>query len=63
MKHFNDIAKLSVWARQWLINFNQTKTKFIVFFKEIEENNNERVYLDGEMLGTGVILPTRQHVT
>ena len=48
MKHVNDIAKLSAWAKQWLINFNPTKTKFIVFFEEIEEKKNERIYLDGE---------------
>ena len=29
-----DLNKLSVWSNQWLVSFNPTKTKYIIFSKK-----------------------------
>ena len=44
----NDLEKLSNWAKQWLVNFNPSKTKFILFSKKVNKPNLEPILLDGK---------------
>ena len=46
----SDLNKLSTWAKQWLVNFNPTKTKFMLFSKKLNITAYNQLYLDGEIL-------------
>ena len=46
----NDLNRLSVWAKQWLVNFNPSKTKFMVFSKKVTNTLYDPLYLDGKVL-------------
>ena len=40
-----DLSKLSVWSEQWLVNFNPTKTKYIIFSKRTENRQYPSLYI------------------
>jgi len=39
----NDLSCLSIWAKQWLVQFNPSKTQYIIFFKKVSETTISRV--------------------
>ena len=45
-----DLEKLSSWAKQWLVNFNPTKTKFLVFSKKLINQQYNPLFLDNKIL-------------
>ena len=45
-----DLERLSTWAKQWLVNFNPTKTKFLVFSKKLTNQHYNPLYLDNKVL-------------
>jgi len=47
----DDLVRLSSWAKQWLVNFNPLKTKFMVFSKKLHKIQYDPLFLDGKVLG------------
>ena len=45
-----DLETLSQWAKQWLVKFNPTKTKYLIFSKKLEHNTYNDLYLEGKAL-------------
>ena len=46
----SDLDKLARWASQWLVNFNPTKTKYLIFSKRTSIPIYPDLYLDGKKL-------------
>ena len=45
-----DLERLSNWAKQWLVQFNPTKTKYLIFSKKIERQEYQPLYLQNNNL-------------
>ena len=45
-----DLERLSRWASQWLVNFNPSKTKYLIFSKKALRPEYDDLYLDGKKL-------------
>ena len=45
-----DLNKLSVWSNQWLVSFNPTKTKYIIFSKKRMKIAHPPLYLGNQLL-------------
>ena len=45
-----DLTKLHNWSKQWLVNFNPTKTKYIVFSKKLHSPDYPPLQIGGEQL-------------
>ena len=45
-----DLTKLHNWSKQWLVNFNPTKTKYIIFSKKLQSPDYPHLYIGGEIL-------------
>ena len=39
-----DLTKLHTWSKQWLVNFNSSKTKYIFFSKKLNMPNYSSIY-------------------
>ena len=46
----NDLEKLNAWANSWLVTFNPTKTKYMIFSKKVVKTNYPPLILDGKTL-------------
>ena len=42
-----DLSKLDAWSKQWLVSFNPTKTKYIIFSKKKNKQNYPDLFLGG----------------
>ena len=45
-----DLERLSNWASQWLVQFNPTKTKYLIFSKKLERQQYQPLYLQNKEL-------------
>ena len=45
-----DLSKLDQWSKEWLVNFNPTKTKYIVFSKKVEKTDYPDLFIGGDKL-------------
>ena len=45
-----DLERLSSWATQWLVQFNPTKTKYLIFSKKLERRAYPPLYLQNKRL-------------
>ena len=45
-----DLSRLHVWSNQWLVKFNPTKTKYIIFSKKLQTLNYTDLYINNEKL-------------
>ncbi len=45
-----DLSRLHLWSKQWLVNFNPTKTKYIVFSKKVKRPNYPELFIGDEKL-------------
>ena len=45
-----DLQRLSDWASQWLVKFNPTKTKYLIFSKRLVRNDYGPLYLQNKEL-------------
>ncbi len=45
-----DLQTLSNWASQWLVQFNPTKSKFLIFSKRAEKVKYSPLYLQGKQI-------------
>ena len=45
-----DLTKLDIWSKQWLVNFNPSKTKYIVFSKKLIKEKYPDLFIGGEKL-------------
>ena len=45
-----DLSRLHVWSNQWLVKFNPTKTKYIIFTKKLQTLNYTDLYINNEKL-------------
>ena len=50
LKMNRDLERLSSWATQWLVNFNPTKTKFLIFSKKLVLPQYDPLILDNKVL-------------
>ena len=41
----SDLQLLKDWSEQWLVNFNPTKTKYMIFTKKLQKVNYKALYL------------------
>jgi len=41
-----DLSRLNIWSKSWLVNFNPIKTAYIVFSKKLIRPNYPALYLD-----------------
>ena len=46
----NDLSNLSIWAKQWLVSFNPSKTEVLTFTNKRNPPNHPVLYLDGNPL-------------
>ena len=44
----NDLSNLSIWAKQWLVSFNSSKTEVLTFTNKRNPPNHPVLYLDGD---------------
>ena len=45
-----DLVRLSNWASQWLVQFNPTKTKYLIFSKKTERQQYQPLFLQNKQL-------------
>jgi hypothetical protein len=45
-----DLSKLDTWSKQWLVNFNPAKTKYIIFSKKVQQVQYPDLFIGGEKL-------------
>ena len=45
-----DLTRLHLWSKQWLVNFNPTKTKYIVFSKKPKPPNYPDLFINNTQL-------------
>jgi len=43
-----DLSKLDTWSKQWLVNFNPAKTKYIIFSKKVQQVQYPDLFIGGE---------------
>ena len=46
----NDLEKLNTWSHSWLVTFNPTKTKYMIFSKKLVKTNHPPLILDGKII-------------
>ena len=45
-----DLTRLDTWSKQWLVNFNPSKTKYIIFSKKLQKVQYPDLYIAGEKI-------------
>ena len=45
-----DLSKLHVWSQQWLVNFNPTKTKYMIFCKKLRKFDYPDLFIGNERI-------------